>query len=167
MRLQSTPWPKAPIQGRKYYACWLCGKTYTYYELQFDAGAVEPTVGETLTGASSGDTGVVVSVTLESGTYAAGTAVGTVELSSVTGASSDDQLEAFEDNESITGSTGGAGMMTTNGEARKKVYGRLYPDTELAFRDGHYYCRDHYEYKYRIEDRADWARNDRLIEEDD
>jgi hypothetical protein len=151
----------------KYYPCWLCGKTALTYEIRFDAGAVEPTVGETLTGGTSLDTGVVMTVALESGSYAGSDAVGTIELSGVTGAIADDQLTAFQDNETVSGSTGGAGMLTTNGTALRKLSGRLFPESELAYRDGHYWCRDHYEHKFRIEDRAEDARADKIMEDND
>jgi len=74
-------WPKSFHQ--KHYTCVMCGGDFSNScELQFTNGSVEPTVGETLTGAVSGDTGIVISVTLESGSWALGTAVGTVYLSS-------------------------------------------------------------------------------------
>jgi len=49
-------------------------------QLAFTAGAVQFTVNETLTGASSGATGQVVDFNISSGTWGAGTAAGTVYL---------------------------------------------------------------------------------------
>jgi len=73
-------WPKS--FGQRHYTCETCGGSLVERcELQFVHGSVEPTVGETLTGATSGDTGVVTSVTLEGGSWAGGDAVGTVYLS--------------------------------------------------------------------------------------
>ena len=129
-----------------YYPCTLCGAQYKRVEFWFDPSSVEPTVGETLTGDTSGDTGVVVSSTLYDGTYAGGDAKGFVELSGCTGVS---ERFAFEEDETITGSTGGADMMTTDSVGSEKVYGRLYPDTAMAVYNGKKYCLPHYHYVSR------------------
>ena len=54
-------------------------------ELSFNTGTAVILDGNTVTGASSGATGVVARVVLQSGTFAAGTAVGRLILSSSTG----------------------------------------------------------------------------------
>jgi len=137
------------IRGRdkakdaKRYPCTLCGARYKRVDFWFDSGSVEPTVGETLTGDTSGDTGVVVSSSYHSGTYAGGDAKGTVELSGATGVS--DRF-AFEEDETITGSTGGADMMTTDSVGSEKVYGRMYPEWNLATYRGKKYCLPHFHY---------------------
>uniref|UniRef100_A0A6M3KZF5 Uncharacterized protein n=1 Tax=viral metagenome TaxID=1070528 RepID=A0A6M3KZF5_9ZZZZ len=143
-------------EGRR--ACVLCGPFYHEVEMRFDSGGTaEPTVGETFTGASSGDTGVVDEVVLESGTYAGGDAVGTICLTSPTGVGAEgDSSSQYNygswgtDNETITGSTGGADMMTLNGTGARKSYGRLWPETQLYFRDGKYYCSEHYMFRFRM-----------------
>lgn len=61
-------------------------------ELQFDAGSGEIFVGNTLTGATSGATGVVTAILLRTGTWG-GTGVGTVVFASVTG--------TFQNNENL------------------------------------------------------------------
>jgi hypothetical protein len=127
----------------QHYPCTLCGNRHTTVEFWFDSGSVEPTVGETLTGATSGDTGVVVSSTLYTGTFAGGDAKGTVELSDATGVS---LRFAFEEDEAINGSTGGDNMMTTDSVGSEKVYGRLYPDDATAMYNGKRYCLPHYFY---------------------
>jgi hypothetical protein len=104
---------------------------------------VEPTVGETLTGDTSGDTGVVVSDTVYTGSYAGGDAKGFVELSTGTGVV--DKI-SFQEDETITGSTGGADMMTTDSVGSQKTYGRLYPEWMLATYQGKRYCIPHYDY---------------------
>ena len=129
----------------KRYPCTLCGARYKRVDFWFDSGAVEPTVGETLTGGTSGDTGVVVSSTLHSGTFAGGDAKGTVELSNCTGVS--DRF-AFEEDETITGSEDPTEeMMTTDSVGSEKVYGRLYPEWNLATYEGKKYCLPHYRAK--------------------
>ena len=129
------------------YPCVLCGARYIRVELPYDSGSVAPTVGETLTGATSTDTGVVVSTSIYSGAVADGDAAGFVELSSPTGVDQDAGT-SFQDNELITGSTGGSNMMTVNGDGHLNRYGRLYPESMLVERDGKRYCTPHYIFRY-------------------
>jgi len=126
----------------------MCSAWYERYEMAFDAGSAEPTDGETITGGTSGDTGVVTDYSLESGTWAGGDAAGFIELSTVTG---DSEGLAFEDNESLTGSS--TFVATANGQGFKKVYGERVPDTEMVFRDGKYWCREHYRFRFEKADR--------------
>lgn len=130
------------VRGEKMHTCWLCGgPKYTYAEIKFDSGSVEPTVGETLTGATSGNTGVVVDTEdLFSGTWVGGDAVGVVEVSSPTGM--DDAGDIFEEDETITGSTGGADMMTVI-YGTEKSYGVMYPLSYLSKYNGKWYCPGH------------------------
>ena len=74
--------------------------------MAYDAGAIAPVVGETLTGATSGASGKVIYYTITGGSFGAGTAAGIIYLGSCAG--------RFNDNESITGSVGGAGMLNVN-----------------------------------------------------
>jgi len=73
--------------------------------LAYASGSTEFTAGETITGATSSKTAVVVSWTLTGGTWG-GTAAGIVWIDSVSG--------AFQA-ENINGSTGGANMATVAG----------------------------------------------------
>lgn len=209
--LNSRPWPRGDVYFRKWYPCWWCGENAETYEVVFVGGGAEPVVGETITGSSSGSTGVVNSVALEGGGWYSGsdyifynsvgdidpiprdkngeivfyqsggglddvippgqsvpfwTATGTITMSSVTGTSSD-KLTAFEKDDVISGSVSGPGILTLSEVAIYKNYGRMYPDSELAFRDGHYWCRPHYDMKYRINDWADWAKSDRIMEDNE
>ncbi len=77
--------------------------------LPFDSGSVEPVVGETLTDPNSGAVGKVITVTVTGGTFPLTNAVGTIELGAVSG--------TYQDNSLITGSVGGANMLTVNGDA--------------------------------------------------
>jgi hypothetical protein len=72
--------------------------------LYFDSGSTEPTVGETVTGATSAATGVVHRVVLHSGSYGGGDAAGYIAMTTVTG--------TFQDNEILDGSTAGADFAT-------------------------------------------------------
>ena len=101
----------------------MCGPFYNLVEIRFDAGKVEPTVAETITGATSGDTGVVAAVVLESGTYVGEDAVGTISLSSPAGMDANGLWGT--DDELLNGSSGGDYMMTLNDEGFTKSVGRL------------------------------------------
>ena len=138
--------------------CIVCGRKYKHAEVWFDSGSVEPTVGETFTGATSADTGVVVSTALYTGTYTGGDATGVVTLSTLTGVSRDSTTlveTVYQDNETITGSTGGADMMTVNGTPQVNKYGRLYADGDIVVFRGKRYCRSHFQWKW----------NNKLIDE--
>ncbi len=74
--------------------------------MTFDSGSVEPQPNEILTGASTGTTATVISVTLASGAWASGTAAGTISL-----AFCDDR---FYENENLNGSEGGSNILTVN-----------------------------------------------------
>jgi hypothetical protein len=147
-KLQPTDaYPVKGVENERYYACCMCEPWHTYYELRFDAGSTAATVGETITGATSLDTGVVVTATLESGTYAGGNAVGTLELSGVTGML--DSL-AFNDNETLTGSSTFVGV--ADGRGIEKVYGLRYPEGSTVERDGRRYCSFHALLRFRKKD---------------
>ena len=142
--------PLSPPLDEKRRVCVLCHPFYKRVEFRFDSGSVEPTAGETITGATSGDTGKVESVILESGSWANGDATGTVELSSATGL--DDNGLWGEDDEALNGSTGGNDMMTLNDNGVSKGYGRLWPESQLILRDGKWYCPEHYRFRFRYRD---------------
>jgi hypothetical protein len=135
-------------------SCHMCGTEFKRVELPFDSGSTEPTVGETLTGATSGDTGVVVSTKVYDGTWAGGDAEGYVALSTFTGDDFDTGT-IYQDNETITGSTGGANMMTVDGQGAVTKYGRFYRESQLVRREGRYYCTPHYTWRFRNKDYDD------------
>ena len=79
---------------------------HTDYEyIKFTSGSKEFTAGETITGADDGATGIVVNHYEDSGTWAAGNAVGVVWVSTVVG--------TFNASENLNGSVGGTNMATT------------------------------------------------------
>lgn len=131
----------------KWEACYLCGPLKIWAMLYFDSGSVEPTEGETLTGATSGDTGVVSDWSLLSGSWAGGDAAGFVYLESPTGYDYMDLL-VFDDDELINGSTGGSNMLTANGDGYVQKSGCLYPQESLTEADGHKFCAEHYRFRY-------------------
>ncbi len=140
----------SPPRREKWYECGICGPHLRQIHLNFTSGSVEPTVGETFTGATSGATGVVVETVLASGTYG-GDAAGYVTLSSGTGVDSEDKDWGTED-EAINGSDGGDDMLTM-GTAWEYTSGLLYPQSQIVERDGRFLCIWHHSFKYIPEDR--------------
>ena len=135
-------------RGEKYYSCVLCGQAYKMAEVWFDSGSTAPTADETLTGATSTDTGVVVDYQLHSGTFAGGDAVGVVTLKTLTGTSMSTSTyveTVFQDNENLNGSTAGDNCMTVNGTPQVMKYGRLYPESQIVEFRGKKYCRPHFQ----------------------
>lgn len=139
-------WPNPSYDEMRYRECIMCGYNQYMATIDFTAGTVEPVAGETLTGALSGDTAIVDSVQLTSGTYAGGDAAGRILC--ITPTSWDRlQYSIFTPGESITGSTGGAGMLTvTNGDIR--VNSRLSAEAETVLVDGVRYCQYHYQLRW-------------------
>lgn len=148
------PWPTK--DHRAYGTCILCSPKLIQFELRFDQGSVEPVAGETLTGGSSTDTGVVATVTLgstrtelfvESGAWADGDASGFVVLESCTGVTddSDDGRHCFEDNEAVSGGSGAT--LVADDVAVEKVYMIPWPKEMLYKYEGKFYCPYHYNFR--------------------
>jgi len=160
------PWPQKI--GEKYRSCWLCGGTVSnHVEIRFDTGIQEPTVGSTLTGATSGDTGVVTAVQVESGTWDGGDAAGTIWMSSPTGFSDINTDggtgEWGQDNEALT--SGGVTKCVMNGHGHQKRGGILYPESDMVeASDGHWYCKPHWSMRFLPDLRAE---NPVEVDEDD
>lgn len=74
-------------------------------QIDYNSGSTEFTVGETVTGASSGATGEVTHYTLTSGSWGGGDAAGVLYMK--------DRSGTFSNPEDLNGSTGGANMATT------------------------------------------------------
>lgn len=137
-------------QGDKYFACHICGTPRYWAVIHFDSGSVAPTVSETVTGATTGDTGTIDTVTLSSGTYAGGDAVGVIVLKDVSGYSRDTML-IFQDDENLNGSTSGNNFATVNGTPGMTKNGRLYPDWATVEYEGRRYCLDHFQWRWEKE----------------
>jgi hypothetical protein len=133
--------------GEKWYVCHLCGAQRIRGLVHFDSGSVTPTEGETLTGATSGDTMVLENYVLISGTFAGGDAVGIIEGTSPTGYD-DGNLEIFQDNEALNGSTSGNDFATVNKTGAVSISGRLIPESEIIEYQGKFYCRPHFLFKH-------------------
>ena len=142
--------PLSPPLDEARMSCQLCGPFFHQVEIRFDAGSVEATANETLTGANSNATGVVSEVVLEGGSYANNDAYGTIVLTGATGVDSDGLWG--EDDELLNGSTGGNNMMTLNDNGFQKSYWHLWPINQLVKRDGKYYCVEHYHFRFDKED---------------
>lgn len=121
--------------GQKWRHCVKCGIHYDQYEIDFTSGSVEPTVGETLTGATSGKTATVSEVALQVGTWAGGNAIGTVVVTAQTG--------DFAEGETINGSVGGTNIMTCR-TSLLRGYGNLYPESHLVSYNDREYCKAHF-----------------------
>lgn len=132
-------------QGEKWFSCWSCGEAYLFVRIPFTSGSVAPTLGETLTGALSGATGVVNRVDLRSGSWAGGDASGDVYLVDPTGYSLA-QWECFYSDETVNGSVGGTNILTVTSEANGILgrQGRLYPEKDTAIFRGRRYCLAHF-----------------------
>lgn len=154
--------------------CCLCGKLRRNALVHFDSGSVAPTAdtvsagawsgGETVTGATSADTGVVHKVVKTSGTWAGGDAAGILILRSPTGYD-DCNLDIFQDNESLNGSVAGSNFATVDHTGTVSTSGRLIPSSDLIEYEGKKYCKAHFPYKYRNkwqnDERPDINENDR------
>jgi len=133
--------PHSQQFGRVWKGCVKCGKPEFHVVLPYDTGTVAPVEDEVLTGATSLDTGVVESWTVESGSWAGGDAAGRIYMKTATGISN--QNAWGQDNEAVTGST--AAALVANGTGWQILSGRMHPLDHLVHRDGKYYCKAHYD----------------------
>ena len=142
--------------GSKWDECCLCGSRRYRAMVHFYSGSVTPTEGETVTGASSGDTGVLARYVLVSGTIAGGDGVGILEFTSPTGYDLAN-LEIFTKDELLNGSTSGDNFATATNKGAIQVSGRLIPEQDLVEYRGKKYCRAHFRFTYESEwlDQAD------------
>lgn len=126
--------------GQGWHSCVLCGTLFNRVEIPFNDGGVEPTVGETVTGGTSGDTGVLEEVVVYGGTWGAGDATGVLVLKNYTGAS-----EGLwgQDAENLNGSTAGNNFATTTSVGAVKKSGMMYPTNRMVRIDGKRYCATH------------------------
>ena len=155
MLILPIPWPSVDCEHVRYRTCRLCGTAYRRVHVEFTSGSVAPTVGETLTGAVSGDYGVVTASGIHSGTYAGGDVEGWVELQSYSGLSESGNL--FQAAETLNGSTGGADMATTLAVGSEKSYGIYYHEGDMVEEGGAWYCEPHWRFKYLPQRRDEWV----------
>lgn len=130
-------------QGEQWDSCIICGKSYLFVELSFDSGSVEPQIGETLTGATTGCTGAVKRLHLLTGSWAGGDAAGYLYLENPTGWHWPHDI-CFDNDEDVNGSVGGTNILTCQGDGLLKRSGRLYQSGDIVEYQGKKYCRTHY-----------------------
>jgi len=123
------------------------GKFVKKYQMHFNSGSTEPQAGETLTGADSGTTAVVSSVSVCSGSWANGDAAGTITFTSA----GSDQFTAGEQ---INGSVGGNNMLTCLASVQAG-HGLLHPMSNMTKRDGKWWTSELYDWYYRKRDESD------------
>jgi len=134
-------------KGEKWHDAPWTGKFVKKYQMHFKSGSTKPQVGETLTGASSGTTAKVASVSVCSGSWSGGDAAGTITFTS---AGSDE----FESGEQINGSVGGNNMLTCVSSVYAG-YGLLHPMSNMTKRDGKWWTSELYNWYYRKRDESD------------
>jgi hypothetical protein len=105
---------------------WTIGESVTgqVTVIEFSSGSSEIVAGETLTGGSSGETAVVISVTLESGSWAGGNASGTISVTDPSG--------SFTDGEALNGSLAGADAATAGGEISVVTFSGILGDYNVT-----------------------------------
>ena len=148
-----TDWSRNP--GEKWYECVLCGPKRVTAIVEIDRAIGGPTVGETITGATSGHTGIVEKVypmltvphrygESAYGTYSyGGCERKKVILSSATG-HDDINLEIFQNGEYLNGTISGVSFSVVNGLGSIQISGRLVPDSNIIEYHGKHYCRAHF-----------------------
>ena len=137
-------------RSEKWRTCHYCGEVTNKAVISFDSGSTLPVEDETLTGATSANTGIVSEVILTSGTWAGGDAAGQILLTTPTGYDAEAQ-EIFTDNETLTGSTAGADCATVNGVGSLVVDGVMYPEGDMVFYKGVWHCKSHYQWRWANE----------------
>ena len=148
--LKPSPPSMSPGRHEKWKPCRLCTTKWKTCELKYDSGGTTaPVEDETLTGAISGHTGVVVEVeTPLSGTWAGGDAAGYLTLDTLSGDDSE-QFTIFEDDEAINGSTAGDDCLTADGDGVVKIWAVMWPKRMLTKFRGFYYCPEHAGFRMR------------------
>lgn len=140
--------------GKKWYVCRQCGSAYNEVDIPYKLGTATPTVGQTITGVTSGATAVVNNIKLVSGTWS-GTAAGTIRGTSPSAFDFDTGHWGYVHpttgvGEVVTSSTG---SFTLDGYGHKKSYGRYYPEGEVVENDGYYLCLAHDQARHSFRDK--------------
>ena len=138
------------VAGAKWDECVLCGTKRIKVLVHFDSGSAVPIVGETITGATSGDTFVVEGYTIVSGAIGTGDAAGVIQGKTPTGYDSIN-LEIFQNDENLNSTTPGNNFATVNGIGAVQISGRLIPDSDMVVYKGKKYCKAHFRFMFRRE----------------
>jgi hypothetical protein len=132
------------LQGDRYDTCYMCGPVVYRVVVHFDGSSATPTVGETITGVTTLDTGVVEGVTMTSAT------AGVMILTSPTGYDAESSV-MFQDNEALTGGTSGASFSLVDGGCGVNKSGLMQPDSNLIEYQGLKYCSEHFAFRFKSE----------------
>ena len=156
--------------GQRWYTCEICGTDNVNVDLMFVSGSTEPSIGDVLTGNTSGHYGTVVTVRLHSGSWAGGDAEGLIDLSNPSGLRSQTAdttpFTMFTLSEQINNTT----TVTSNVMSchdtflgAGKQYGRFHPEGDVIKYRGKTWCRWHFNYRFERE----WREDERIdIQED-
>ena len=148
LRLKDFP---EKIRGEQMVSCRLCGTEWRRILVPLESGSVEPQTDESITGASSGDTGVVVEYKLLSGSFAGGDAVGELMLKNATGVNVSGWWGTKS--EALNGSVGGNDIMTLSWEGIEQVHGIKYPLSHMVKYNGVWYCAPHAKFKQESDEK--------------
>jgi hypothetical protein len=129
------------LRGDRYDTCYVCGPVVYRVVVHFDGSSATPTVGETITGVTTLDTGVVEGFTMTSAT------AGVMILTSPTGYDAESSV-MFQDNEALTGTTSGASFALVDGGCGVNKSGRMQPDRNLIEYAGKKYCVEHFKFMF-------------------
>lgn len=121
--------------------CSMCGRPEYMALLYFKQASVQPTIGETITGGTSGATGVIDDFELLDGAWD-GTGEGYIYLTSPTGMNKR-LLSIFSDGEALSGSISGSNFAYADGDGSVLINGLLYPLEDLSEYNGKKYCPKH------------------------
>jgi hypothetical protein len=151
-------------EGEEWGECCLCGSRRYQAIVHFTNGTTTPAEHETVTGATSLDTGVLDKYVLISGTFAGSDAAGVFILTSPTGYDAAN-LEIFTSGELLNGSTAGNSFAKVNRTGAVQITGRLIPGCDLVTYEGKDYCKAHFQFKFartwQDEAEVDYNENDR------
>lgn len=157
----------SPPRNEKWRECRYCGARAKYVDIKLTSfGPNDPVADETFT-AASGATGKYLdtSVVILSGAIADTDATVWITLDSVTGDVAHEYIWGV-DEELVTAASGSTGTMDQVGYVKK--YGTtMHPESHMVERDGKWYCKWHYDWKFRGKDRddanatADYSERDR------
>lgn len=149
MGLNSIKTHYPPQMHEKWRSCYICeGARTIRAEIKFKQGTTEPAINATLTGQTSGATGVIKEIELLSGTWTEGNAAGYITMTSPTGIDSDGHWG--KDGETAMAS--GGGSVVLDGKGTQKIYALLYPEKDMIYRDGRWYCKWHGNFRFRKRD---------------
>lgn len=161
-------------RNERWYSCEICGTDHKTVELMFISGTAEPSIGDVLTGDTSGHSGTVSKVTVwtpSNGQWDGDeSATGIIELTSPSGLRSQtadtNPFTMFTLSEEINNTTTAAdNVMSCHATilGAGKQYGRFHPESRIIKYRGKKYCREHFTFRFERE----WNEEEKIdIKED-